>query len=123
MVKNVFIGHYNARVSFSVACSFPSSYPRLSVCNPSVVRVNNGKHTVEALITCKQLCDPPRGDNIITVLLLNAEHLFKKQTKKKNNQSKTKKNPISLPSGLVVRSTVINLFVFVLVGGKLSDRL
>lgn len=111
-------------MSFSVACSFPSSYPRLSVCNPSVVRVNNGKHTVEALITCKQLCDPPRGDNIITVLLLNAEHLFKKQTKKKkNNQSKTKKNPISHPSGLVVRSTVINLFVFVLVGGKLSDRL
>lgn len=82
--------------------------------SPTAVTFNNSKLRVEALITCTQLCDPLHGDHYITALMLSAEHLFFVVV--------FLKRP-SHPFGLSITSTIIKLFVCVLVGGKLCDSL
>lgn len=76
---------------------------------PTAVRFNNSQHTVEALITRTQPYDPLR-DHYITVCRAPL-----KKTKRKL--------PSSHPFGLSITSTIIKLFVCVLVGGKLCNSL
>lgn len=99
------------RVFVSFTFTDLAKHPYTFLHSPTAVILNNSKRTAEPLITCTQPCGPFHGDHYITSLLLFAEHHF--------FFFKLPPHPV----GLSTTSTIIKLFVRVLVGGKLCDSL